>query len=898
MAYPDPRASDAVGSISPLAAAVAERYRVERKLGAGGMATVYLAEDLKHHRRVAIKVLRPALAAVIGVERFLREIETIAALQHPHILGLIDSGEASGSAYFVMPYVEGESLRDRLAREKQLPIPDALRIASEVASALDYAHRHGVIHRDIKPENILLHDGSALVADFGIALAVSNTAGNRMTETGMSLGTPHYMSPEQAMGERNLDSRTDVYALGCVLYEMLAGEPPFTGPTAQAIVAKVVTATPEPLTTYRKTVPPAIEDAVLTALEKLPADRFSSAREFAEALEGKAIAIPVSARTTRRAAPHPGWKATLRNPIVWGLGLVTLASLAFAFHERTSPRLARSESVVRFAVDLPEDHQPALWDTQGPHLAISPDGTTLAFSVTDPRGARRLFIRRMDEAAGRIIPGTENAFLPVFSADGTSLLFWTANRFQKVALNGGAPQVVGEPGPIQAESWLPGGEIVYAALSQPQLMRMPATGGQGRPAAPLDSARGEVAQYFPHALPDGRHVLYTSRGRGSTEDARIGLLDLSTGRARRLDVPGIYALGMLDRQLIFTDQAGTIMAVPLDLESGETRGQPVPLGDGVATSAFGSAVATLSATGTLAYLGGDQTSKLVLANASGETPLLAEARMYSQPRYSPDGERVALSIASGTASDIWIDQVASGNLTRLTTGGSVNERPEWSSDGSRVLFRTDRGARSALWWQPSDGSGPASPLLADDSTSYFEGVMSPDGRTLVYQVDISGANVMMRGVDGDSVSQPIANAPVDEEQPRVSPDGKWVAYVTYESEGPQVVVQPLPGPGAKVQISIRGGSEPVWSRDGRQIYYRSEGKFKVAEVSATPTFHVTSRADFMDDKYLPSVVPHANYDVSPDGTRLLVLKGERQRLLVVHNWGAEARAKLRGTSPP
>src|SRR4051812_8977890 len=274
---------------SRLRESLAERYRIERELGAGGMATVYLAHDLRHDRNVAIKVLRPELAAVIGAERFLREIKTIATLQHPHILGLIDSGEVNGTAYYVMPLVEGESLRDRLRREKQLPIADALRLAAEVAAALDYAHRHGVIHRDIKPENVMLHDGSALVADFGIALAVSSAGGNRMTETGMSLGTPHYMSPEQAMGEREITARSDVYALGVMTYEMLLGEPPFTGPTAQAIVAKVITAEPAGLTAQRRSVPAAVEDAVLTALAKLPADRFASAAEFANALEGQAV---------------------------------------------------------------------------------------------------------------------------------------------------------------------------------------------------------------------------------------------------------------------------------------------------------------------------------------------------------------------------------------------------------------------------------------------------------------------------------------------------------------------------------------------------------------------------------------------------------------------------------
>ena len=271
---------------SPLAEALGDRYRVERELGHGGMATVYLAEELKHGRRVAIKVLRAEMAEAIGVERFVREIRTTAALQHPHILPLLDSGELDGTAYYVMPFVEGQTLRDRLTREKQLPIGDAIRIATEIASALDYAHRNGIIHRDIKPENILLHDGQALVADFGIALAASTSADHptRMTDAGLSLGTPHYMSPEQALGDRQITARCDVYALGCVLYEMLLGEPPFTGPTTQSILARVMTEKPQSIIARRDTVPVPIERAVLTALQKLPADRFPSMAAFTTAL--------------------------------------------------------------------------------------------------------------------------------------------------------------------------------------------------------------------------------------------------------------------------------------------------------------------------------------------------------------------------------------------------------------------------------------------------------------------------------------------------------------------------------------------------------------------------------------------------------------------------------------
>src|SRR5512138_42441 len=288
--------------LQQLQSALAGRYRVERELGAGGMATVYLARDLRHDRDVAIKVLHPELAAALGAERFLAEIKTTARLQHPHILPLLDSGDAGG-LYYVMPYVSGDTLRSRLDREGQLPVDEAVRIAREVADALAHAHAAGVVHRDIKPENILLQDGHARVADFGIALAIEQAGGTRLTQTGLSLGTPQYMAPEQAMGERTIDARADIYSLGCVLYEMLTGEPPFTGPTAQAIVARVMTDTPRPVSVQRRSVPAHIDAAVERALEKLPADRFSTATEFAAALVGTGAHHPIR-RSAVGAAPR------------------------------------------------------------------------------------------------------------------------------------------------------------------------------------------------------------------------------------------------------------------------------------------------------------------------------------------------------------------------------------------------------------------------------------------------------------------------------------------------------------------------------------------------------------------------------------------------------------------
>jgi serine/threonine-protein kinase len=398
-----------------LKATLADRYSIERELGRGGMATVYLAHDLKHDRKVAVKVLHPELAAVLGAERFLNEIKVTANLQHPHILPLHDSGEAGRFVYYVMPYVEGESLREKLEREKELSIDETIEITKAVASALDYAHRHEVIHRDIKPENILLHDGQPVVADFGIALAVSAAGGTRLTETGLSLGTPQYMSPEQAMGDRVLDGRSDVYSLGCVVYEMLAGEPPYAGPTAQAVIAKVVTDTPRPVTDHRGTVPRHMALALNKALEKLPADRFTTAREFAEALTRPTVE---SVRMESPVQPVFGIAALLwRKVLLAGWQVAVLASLTLvaagaAVWGWMRPAPSAQEFTARFVVALAPEERLAV--ASGGTLALSPDGRQIVYVGLGP-GGPRLYVRAMDQLDARPIAGTDGAASPFFS---------------------------------------------------------------------------------------------------------------------------------------------------------------------------------------------------------------------------------------------------------------------------------------------------------------------------------------------------------------------------------------------------------------------------------------------------------------------------------------------------
>ncbi len=488
-----------------LKTALADRYAIQEEVGAGGMATVYRAEDLKHDRRVAVKVLRPELAAVVGAERFLNEIKVTANLQHPHILALHDSGEADGFVYYVMPLVDGESLRDRLDREKQLSIDESIEITRAVASALDYAHRHDVVHRDIKPENILLHDGQPVVADFGIALAVSAAgAGTRLTETGMSLGTPHYMSPEQAMGDRELDARSDVYSLGCVAYEMLAGEPPHTGPTAQAIIAKVMTEEPRRLTLQRRTVPPHVDAAVQRAIEKLPADRFPAASQFAEALisPGAVTAAPAEtlASAVEGAAPRRSLAAGISiqpASLRWAIpaaGLVlALAAIAGWIRQIPEPVLSR------FSLALP-DGQGVSSNLFGTLLAFSPDGSQLVY--VGPQD--QLFIRDVGQLEARPLPGTDGARAPFFSPDGEWVAFHADNRIKKVALAGGPPLMVTETSTdFRGGAWGTDDVIVFTPEALAGLYAVSADGGTSTAITTLDTTFGDVSHRWPAVLPYG-----------------------------------------------------------------------------------------------------------------------------------------------------------------------------------------------------------------------------------------------------------------------------------------------------------------------------------------------------------------------------------------------------------
>ncbi len=868
-----------------LSTAIADRYKIESHLGQGGMATVYLAHDVKHDRKVALKVLRPELAAVIGAERFLQEIKVTANLQHPNILALYDSGEADSFLFYVMPYIEGESLRDKLDREKQLAVDDAIEIARGVASALDYAHRHDVIHRDIKPENVLLHDGQPLVADFGIALAVSSASGNRLTETGLSLGTPHYMSPEQSMGDREIDARSDIYSLGAMLYEMLAGEPPFTGPTAQAIVAKVITEKPAMVTMARDTVPRHVALAIYRALSKLPADRWPSAVTFAEALvrprmaDTDAYPLPSS-----EALAAPGPRAFHWKRILWPASLAVAVVLgAIGWLESPPP-----PEPVRLTVTLPGFTGTPF----GPSIALSPDGSTLVYA-TAAAGSSPFVVRRLAQLGTTPLSGTEGGLGPFFSPDGEHLGFLAdQSAIRRVSITGGPPVTVADsaagPGAWSTDGW------IYFVHAETGIARVPEDGGTIERLTEPDTASAEFGHIWPDVLPGNKGILFTS-ARLPLTSANIMVLDLATRESRVL-FGGTYARYAAGH-IVYALADGALMAVPFDAERLEVTGSPVALLEGVPVKIFGSAEFALAQNGTLIYGVGSGEYGIALVDRAGNEdlyPTTEPSVLY--PRVSPDGGRLVLEVPGALGNDIWVYHLRDSTMSRLTFEG-FNNYPEWLPDGATISF--SRGgvatADRNIFMKPADGSGSATPI--ELPTSQVEGVWSPNGEWLVLrQGDRSrgqNANLAAFRVGSNEAPTEILNTPFMERSPTLSPDGRWLAYTSTESGRDEVYVRPFPGPGGRWQVSSGGGSEPRWAHSGREMFYRGGNGLIAVEIRTQPSFATGNRKRlFTTGSYLPAL-NRAAYDVMPGDSTFVFIRnlGEAQQMVMVLNWFGELRER-------
>ncbi len=875
--------------IDRLTAALADRYRIERELGAGGMATVYLAHDVKHDRQVALKVLKPELAAVLGAERFVVEIKTTAALQHPHILPLFDSGTADGFLFYVMPFVDGETLRDQLNRETQLGVDEALRLTSDIADALHYAHSRGVIHRDIKPENILLANGRPIVADFGIALAVSAAAGGRMTETGLSLGTPHYMSPEQATAEKEISARSDVYSLASVLYEMLAGEPPHTGGSAQAIIMKIIAEPAQPVTKYRKSVPPNVAAALAKALEKVPADRFATAKEFSVALFATTFSYGTigATGTVGPGAAGTDWRSKLAVPAM----VVAVGSLGLLAW--TTSRPSAPAPVSRFEV---------AWDGAAAgefgNLALSRDGS-LFVTVARVGTKGGLFIRRRDELAATLVEGTTDAFNPTVSPDGRRLAFMTGPAIKIVDVAGGLPReltdsLVGVPG----LAWGVDNYIYFDRRGNGPLMRIRETGGAAEVVSTLNDSTGELQHVWPDPLPNGRGVLMVINrggpGAGASDADGIAVLDLRTGKHREL-FRGVFVRYSLSGHLLYVTHEGELLAVPFDQDALATTGAPVSIERGLAvrTGGTGSVDLAISDNGTLAYaIGSQRGSRREVAWATREgtvTPL--EPALTGDVRevaLSADATQVAFIMRSDVGTHAYITRIGSGAPKRLTFEG-VFRTVLWHPNGRELLLSTLAGNQFRV---PSDGRSVPTPILGTQPLS-SELRWAPKGDSLLLSVRArEGTDVFLVAPADSRGGTPVFSSPGFVESASLSPDGKWILFSAGRVGLAGVFVRPFPNTGASMHEVGALSRQPRWSADGREIYYRTfSDSLMVVSVLPGPVFALG------EPRALFSLGRAFSWMPTADGRRFLILREwestQTKRFVVVENFFTELNARVK-----
>jgi serine/threonine-protein kinase len=882
-----------------LVEALRDRYTIERELGRGGMATVYLAQDLRHRRRVAVKVLRPELGAVVGTERFLAEIEVTANLQHSHLLPLFDSGEANGLLYYVMPFVDGETLRHRLSRERQLGIDETVRITRAVASALDYAHRRGVIHRDLKPENILLREGEPLVADFGIALALSNAAGERITQSGISLGTPQYMSPEQAAGDRMIDSRSDQYSLACVVYEMLAGEPPHTGPTVQAVVSKVMSEEPRPIEMIRNTVPEELSSALAKALAKVPADRFGSVREFANALEEPPASIGEARHrarqpTRRSRGPHWPLRLAVASAALLALSTATLALL----HFRASPA---ELSTVQLQL-LPPEH------TSFTSFAMSPDGRRIAFTAADSTGRTRLYVRALDGDISEPLRDTDVASYPFWSPDSRLIGFFADNKLKKIDPNGGAPitlcpLLTAQGGP-RGGTWNSQGIILFAVseFHPAPIYQVSDQGGEARPVTTLEASLAQSHHFWPTFLPDGRHFVYYTSNNNFEDSTGVWVASLDQSDARFLfrSETGVIYAGSGSRgthgHLLFA-RDGQLVARDFDtraLRVGDAMPIAPRVGSAAGNMAGGQAKVSASENGVMVYGFGGGESQLTWVDRKGtELGTIGPVGIDVDFRISPNGRRVAAQRENSFGkSDIFLLDVGGGPTSRLTFGPSYSAAPVWSPDGQRIAFFANRDGRWSIWQKSSTAEGEEELLLKSPGTDLVPNDWSPEGKHLLFSEIAGGVGdicVLTRGqAPQDSVcAAPFANSPATENFARFSPDGRWVAYYSNQSGRFEINVRKFPpqetGAGGQ-PVSLNGGIEPRWS--GNEIFYIAPDNTLMAQrVRTSPTFESVGAPQPL---FRTRPVGVLRYDVTADGQRFLVAvptdEARGAPLTVVLNW--------------
>ena len=853
--------------VTRLNAALEGRYAIERELGEGGMATVYLAHDLKHERKVALKVLKPELAAVVGAERFLAEIKTTANLQHPHILPLFDSGEADSFLFYVMPYVEGETLRDRIDREKQLPVNEAVALASKVAGALHHAHEHGVIHRDIKPANILLQDGEPVVADFGIALALGVAGGTRLTETGLSVGTPFYMSPEQATGDQAVGASTDTYALGSVLYEMLVGEPPYPGATAQAVLGKIIAGKPVSATEQRPAIPANVDAAVRKALEKLPADRFTSAQEFVRALGDEHFRYGELATAGASTAVGPWNRLT-----TLGWGAAALFAIAFGW---SLLRAARPEAlpVTQFTIPVSQGHE---MDEFLPNLAVSPDGQSIAYFADNA-----LYKRALDRPEPEMLRDAFQECCPSFSPDGQWIMFGQSGS-RGVSIDGGPV--------VDLTTRTHASDLVVTSSNVVQ--RKLAGETTWVPITMLDSVGTEARHDWPQLLPGGTHVLFTVLGpSGMWNDAQVVVEEIGTGVRTTIVNGKTYGRYVPTGHVVYLDADGTLEAVPYDLENHRVAGDPFLVESGVRTAYWrGAASFAISEAGTFVFIRGSSwvNHRLTWVDRTG-----AIIEQVGQPatvegvRVSPDG-RYAVTYVASNNTDISLFDLATGDQRRLTFDPATEDNPIWSADSRRVAYRKmDSGGVYRVYAIDVSGQGEPEELYADSQDAHPRS-WSRDGKSLAVGGD---GGIRIINLEDRSVTT-VTDAAI-RGWGRFSPDGRWLAYPSSETGVSEVYIVSFPELTRRQQVSVRGGRYPEWSATSGELFFLNADTLMVSTVTTGNDFsRSTPRPLFVSSAFLRGDM--WGYAVSADGQRILYPApnpdAPAREIHVVLNWFEVLRA--------
>jgi eukaryotic-like serine/threonine-protein kinase len=894
-------------------------YEIAAQVGTGGMGEVYRATDTNLGRQVAIKVLPETLAqSADRLARFEREAKTLASLNHPNIAQIYGLERSPGTTALVMELVEGPTLADRIA-QGPIPVEEALPIARQIADALEAAHEQGIIHRDLKPANVKVRsDGTVKVLDFGLAKAMEPAAGPSssvsqsptittpaMTQAGMILGTAAYMSPEQARG-KTVDKRADIWAFGCVLYEMLAGTRAFRGETVSETLAEVLKSEP-PWTALPRETPAALRNIVRRCLDKDPRQRAHDIADVRLAMEG---AFETAAAVEATAVAIPRLRVWQRPATAAVIAVSLIATAGLAVWALMRPAPAPPVELVRFAVSPPSRQSLVATNPNDPDVAISSDGTRIVYVAGDdgPDFAQHMYVRALDQLEARRLEGLENPRTPFLSPDGKWVgFFGEPNVLKKVTLNGGPAVTISKiSGGPRGASWGPDDTIVFATNDPATgLFRVSAGGGEADVLTTPDAQKGELEHFWPEVLPGGKAVLFTILSKAdATQHAQIALLDLQTGEQRVLVPGGSYPRYMPTGHIVYGVE-GTLRAVAFDLGRLEVRSDPVPVLQRVVTKSSGAASFSVAQDGSLVYLArelqGGVERTLVWVDRKGREELLkAPPRAYTLPRISPDGTKVALGVRD-QENDIWVWDLARATLTRLTFDRGVDTVPVWTPDGRRIAFSSTRGdatgSESNLYWQPADGTG-AVERLRESAEPQWPLSFSRDGTRLLFGENGSttGFDIGILPLEGERHATPLVQTTAQEDSAEVSPDGRWVAYQSNESGRNEIYVRPFPEvSGGRWQVSTGGGIQPLWGRDGRELFYLAgPGRLMATPIQpgAGATFAAGNPRVVFDGQYVSE-----GYDVSPNGQRFLMIKDVRRtaegpppsQLFVVQNWLEELK---------